>query len=88
MNIRDEMDAVIGAEINRLQHHRRMLCSVDETILAEAVKTFESREFAAKWLISTQVYLGEKSPVEVANTPEGVEGIRTLLNAIEHGIFL
>ncbi len=86
-----EVDVVLRATKAWAERQRDLaakLSEIDPSLIAQAVEYFESAEEAGRFLITPARYLGGKSPVEVAHTPEGIHHVRQLLSAIEHGVYL
>jgi hypothetical protein len=64
------------------------ISDLDPSLVAQAIECFESAEDAGRFLITPARYLGGQTPVEAAQTPDGIHHVRELLNAIEHGVYL
>jgi putative toxin-antitoxin system antitoxin component (TIGR02293 family) len=54
-------------------------------ILALAVATFGTIEKAGTWMREENYALGEKTPLEMAETDFGARAVRDLLRGLEHG---
>jgi putative toxin-antitoxin system antitoxin component (TIGR02293 family) len=57
------------------------------SVLAQAMRAFGSRELAEDWLQRPALALGQKRPIDLLATHEGVDLVRTLLGRIEYGVY-
>lgn len=58
-----------------------------EKILDAALRGFASREDAERWLTRRAIFLRRRRPVDVIDTPEGVELVITLLARIHYSVY-
>lgn len=56
-------------------------------IWALAINVFGDEASAKKWFISPVKVLGDRKPIEVITSPEGMEMVSDLLNRIARGVF-
>ena len=61
---------------------------LDESVHAAALRTFESPDGAAEWLIDPVAGLGGAIPVELAKTAKGKKQLLWILGCIEHSVFV
>jgi len=59
---------------------------IDQTVLALANSVFVSKKFALNWLQTPQMGLGNRLPIEVMTTEEGIQDVKDLLIRIDHGV--
>jgi len=59
------------------------MSTVFDTLVAEAMMTFGSHTIACKWLYSPGIWLGNRSPIEVASTTEGFKEVIGFLHRIQ-----
>lgn len=55
--------------------------------IKHAEEIFGAREKAFLWLGRPNAVLGNAKPVDLLDTPEGVQRVETVLGRIEHGIY-
>lgn len=63
-----------------------MLSPKEKMQLIEQIKDVIGRDQYEKWMNKKIISLGDKTPLEVLETPDGKMKINRILNAIEHGI--
>jgi putative toxin-antitoxin system antitoxin component (TIGR02293 family) len=56
-------------------------------MLAQAIKTFGSKDNAEAWLNSPVISLGMKRPIDLLVTTEGAQQVETILGRIESGTY-
>ncbi len=56
-------------------------------VTARAMEVFGTREKALRWLKTPVRSLGDRAPISLLNTQEGVAQVRDTLGQIEHGIW-
>jgi uncharacterized protein (DUF2384 family) len=56
-------------------------------VTARAMEVFGTREKALRWLNSPVRSLGDRTPLLLLNTPEGVAQIQDTLGRVEHGVW-
>jgi putative toxin-antitoxin system antitoxin component (TIGR02293 family) len=56
-------------------------------LVLQAEKAFGDKESALDWLYSKQISLGDKAPVEMLRSNEGVQAVEDLLGRIIHGVY-
>jgi putative toxin-antitoxin system antitoxin component (TIGR02293 family) len=59
-----------------------------QRLFEKALDVFEDRAAAQSWFISPQLALGEKTPLDYADTELGAREVENLLSRIEHGVFV
>lgn len=75
-----KLDGALGViESDRLVRMQR--------ILGEVTDVFEDAEAAVHWLKQPVAALAGRTPLSMLDTDAGIDGIRTVLVRIEHGIF-
>jgi len=57
-------------------------------ILAKAEELMGSREEAEQWLTRPAMALDSRRPIELMATPQGAEMVKTLLNQLDHGVYV
>lgn len=62
-------------------------CVDEQKILAIATDAFDNEQRAEEWLREPNIQLGNRSPIEVINTPEGFRSVETILGQIKYAIF-
>lgn len=58
----------------------------EESALAEAIRVFEDRDYANRWLVEPCRALGDVAPSSLLSTDEGLALVLRELAAIEHGL--
>jgi putative toxin-antitoxin system antitoxin component (TIGR02293 family) len=56
-------------------------------VTEEAEKTFGDADFAHKWLIYPNPALGDRIPIEMAETDAGAREVETILTRIAYGVY-
>ena len=56
-------------------------------VLARAIEVFGTREKALRWLRAPVRSLGDKTPISLLNTPEGLARVQDTLGRVEHGVW-
>jgi uncharacterized protein (DUF2384 family) len=56
-------------------------------VTARAMEVFGSREKALRWLNTPLRSLGDRTPLSLLNTPEGVAQVQDTLGRVEHGVW-
>jgi putative toxin-antitoxin system antitoxin component (TIGR02293 family) len=59
-----------------------------QRLFEKALDVFEDRGAAQLWFNSPQLALGEKTPLDYADTELGAREVENLLSRIEHGVFV
>jgi putative toxin-antitoxin system antitoxin component (TIGR02293 family) len=59
-----------------------------QRLFEKAIAVFEDRAAVQSWFISPQRGLGEKTPLDYADTELGAREVENLLSRIEHGVFV
>ncbi len=57
------------------------------TLLDRARQVFENAEGAAEWLKTPNLSLGDKTPLEYADTEVGAREVENLLGRIDYGVY-
>jgi len=82
---RQVIAAAVG-EIRRREGLISKLEQLDESVIAAALRTFDSADGAAEWLICSAYGLGGAIPVDVAETAEGRGRVLWVLGCIKNNI--
>lgn len=56
-------------------------------VTARAMEVFGTREKALRWLETPVPSLGDRTPLSLLNTPEGLTDVMDALGRIEHGVW-
>jgi len=56
-------------------------------VLARAIEVFGTREKALRWLRTPVRSLGNKTPISLLNSPEGLARLQDTLGQVEHGVW-
>lgn len=56
-------------------------------VVAMAIEVFGAREKALRWLRTPVQSLGDKTPISLLNTLEGLARVQDTLGQIEHGVW-
>ena len=56
-------------------------------VTARAMEVFGTREKALRWLNSPVRSLGDRTPLSLLNSPEGVAQVQDTLGRVEHGVW-
>lgn len=56
-------------------------------VTARAIEVFGSREKALRWLKTPVRSLGDRVPLSLLDTPDGVDRLHDVLGRVEHGIW-
>jgi putative toxin-antitoxin system antitoxin component (TIGR02293 family) len=56
-------------------------------VLARAIEVFGTREKALRWLRAPVRSLGDKTPISLLNTAEGLARVQDTLGRVEHGVW-
>jgi len=56
-------------------------------ILKQATEVFGSAEVAKEWMRTPNLVLSEKTPLECADTEDGLQEVLNLLGRLEHGVY-
>lgn len=56
-------------------------------VLARAIEVFGTREKALRWLRTPIRALGDRTPISLLHSPEGVASVQDTLGRIEHGVW-
>lgn len=59
-----------------------------QRLFEKALGVFDDRSAAQSWFVSPQLALGERKPLDYADTELGAREVENLLNRIEHGVFV
>jgi putative toxin-antitoxin system antitoxin component (TIGR02293 family) len=78
--------AAIQREIDRLNAVKKKLRSLDSEIVCQAIDVFDSVDGAAIWLASPAFGLEGRVPLDVADTPKGMDEVMNLLGRVDHGV--
>ena len=54
---------------------------------ARAIEVFGSRENAMRWLRTPVRALGNRTPISLLNTPDGLARVQDVLGQVEHGVW-
>jgi chromosome segregation and condensation protein ScpB len=57
-------------------------------VFARAVDVFGSRDAAVEWLLKPALALNRQRPLELLETPEGLQHLRTLLIQLDYGVYI
>ncbi len=58
-----------------------------DRMIARAEEVFGDSEKALRWLRRPNAALGNVTPIELLETPDGIQRVDMVLGRIEHGIF-
>ena len=58
---------------------------VDVTV--RAIEVFKTREKVSRWLATPVASLGDRTPLSLLSTPDGVAQVQDLLGRVEHGVW-
>ena len=86
-DLRKNMIGAISLEIEAMGHGRELLAKADPELLLRAVQVLGGERGAARWLVKAHRSLGNRAPLELATTPEGMTKVLEVLGVIEHGVF-
>jgi putative toxin-antitoxin system antitoxin component (TIGR02293 family) len=64
---------------------KQLLGAMTADVLARAIEVFGERENALRWLGTPVRSLGDKTPISLLNTPEGLVRVQDTLGRVEHG---
>lgn len=56
-------------------------------VLARAIEVFGTQEKALRWLRTPVRSLGDKTPISLLNSPEGLSRVQDTLGQVEHGVW-
>jgi putative toxin-antitoxin system antitoxin component (TIGR02293 family) len=95
---REEIKQIVGAMIaesraSTARQHRdgpdMALLESDPfvNVLARAIEVLGTREKASRWLRAPVRSLGDKTPMSLLNSPEGLARVQDTLGQIEHGVW-
>lgn len=56
-------------------------------VTARAMEVFGTRERALRWINTPVRSLGDRTPLSLLNTPEGIAQVQDTLGRVEHGIW-
>jgi putative toxin-antitoxin system antitoxin component (TIGR02293 family) len=56
-------------------------------VLARAIEVSGEREKSLRWLRTPVRSLGDKTPISLLNSPEGLSRVQDTLGQIEHGVW-
>jgi putative toxin-antitoxin system antitoxin component (TIGR02293 family) len=56
-------------------------------VLARPIEIFGTREKALRWLRTPVRSLGDKTPISLLNTTEGLARVQDTLGRVEHGVW-
>lgn len=56
-------------------------------VLAKADEVLGSREDAEHWLAAPAIGLDARRPIDLMDTPQGAELVKTLLDRMAHGVY-
>ncbi|AUB82283.1 antitoxin Xre/MbcA/ParS toxin-binding domain-containing protein [Candidatus Thiodictyon syntrophicum] len=57
------------------------------SVTAQAIDTLGSREDAERWLASAAIGLDRYRPIDLLQTSEGTELVKTLLTRMDYGVY-
>jgi len=86
----DEIKQLVGAMIAEAQGGANLASLKSHPlvdVLARAIEVFGEREKALQWLRTPVRSLGDKTPISLLSTTEGLTRVRDVLGQIEHGIW-
>jgi putative toxin-antitoxin system antitoxin component (TIGR02293 family) len=72
----------------RLQKHESERVVRLQRLFEKALEVFEDPAAVQSWFVSPQLALGEKTPLDYADTELGAREVENLLSRIEHGVFV
>ena len=58
-----------------------------EKLYERGLEVFGDKDIFKDWMITDIIALGNKKPIDLIDTPEGIQSVLTVLGRIEHGIF-
>jgi len=68
--------------------HGKVVAMTDrDRVLKHAEEVFGSPENAFLWLRRPRAVLGHATPIELLDTPEGIQQVEVVLGRIEHGVY-
>jgi hypothetical protein len=56
-------------------------------VTARAIEVFGNREKALRWLKTPVRSLGDRTPISLLNSPDGITQVQDTLGQVEHGIW-
>lgn len=82
---REEIKQLVGAMIAE----SRPLSAEDPIVdvFARAIEVLGSREKALRWLRAPVRSLGDKTPISLLDSPEGLTKVHDTLGQVEHGVW-
>jgi hypothetical protein len=86
----DEIKQLIGAMIAEAQGGADLAALASHPlvdVLARAIEVFGEREKALQWLRTPVRSLGDKTPISLLGTPEGLARVLDTLGRVEHGVW-
>ena len=79
--------ASIAAEVRHYQHCLALLPGIPAEVVDAGRQWFQDEGALARWLCLPARSLGEKTPMELAQTRRGAARVAELLRAIAHGVY-
>ena len=64
-----------------------VMIEIDQQILKTATDAFDSEEKALRWLHEPNMQTGNRPPISITGTAEGVRAVGAVLNQIKYAIF-
>jgi putative toxin-antitoxin system antitoxin component (TIGR02293 family) len=98
LNTTDMLEKGLGISLRTYQRSRKTPTkplSTDQSartwvfasILAQAIHVLGNRTSAENWLQQPAMALGQRRPIDLLVTPEGVDMVRVLLGRIEYSVY-
>ena len=66
---------------------KQLVGAMTADVLARAIEVFGEREKALRWLRTPVRSLGDKTPISLLHSPEGLSRVQDTLGQIEHGVW-
>lgn len=57
------------------------------SLVVQAEKAFGNKESALDWLYSKQTSLGDRAPIDLLRTKDGLQAVENLLGCITYGVY-
>jgi len=65
----------------------QVMPEIDQKLLQTATDAFDSEEKALRWLNEPNIQTGNRPPISITGTPEGLRAVETVLNQIKYAVF-
>ncbi len=75
-------------KIRHRKHRLSTRTSVLHQLLSKAQQVIGTREDAIEWFCQPAIGLNTRRPIDLAMTANGASIVRTLLDRMEHGVYM